>query len=404
MSALTLWRNTTLSTLTANDWGMIEEGALLSRGDKIVWLGQASQIPREYFSDILQEHDLQGALLTPGLVDCHTHMVYGGQRDNEFEMRLQGAAYEDIARAGGGILSTVNATRAASETQLFQLAAQRIKNWIREGVSTLEIKSGYGLKLEDEARCLRVIRRLQEFTGLRIQSTFLGAHSLPPEFAGRSDDYITALCEWMSVLNETHLIDAVDAFCENIAFSPAQVRRVFSKAQQLGLPVKLHAEQLSNQEGAALAAEFSALSCDHLEYLSDTGIRAMKAAGTVAVLLPGAYYFLRETHLPPIAALRMAGVPVAISTDHNPGTSPNMSLLLMVNMACTLFRMTPLEAVQGVTMHAARALGLHDRGQLTPGLRADMAVWELNHPRELAYWFGHQPCQKLIVAGQEMTQ
>ncbi|EFN9755409.1 imidazolonepropionase [Escherichia marmotae] len=400
MSALTLWRNTTLATLSANDWGVIENGALISRGDTIVWLGKATQIPRELTADITEEHDLQGKLLTPGLVDCHTHLVYGGQRANEFEMRLQGVAYEDIARAGGGILSTVNATRAASETQLFELAAQRLQNWLREGVSTLEIKSGYGLTLEDETRCLRVIRRLQESTGLRIQSTFLGAHSLPPEFAGRSDDYITALCDWMGVLHGQGLIDAVDAFCENIAFSPDQVRRVFSKAQHYGVPVKLHAEQLSDQQGAALAAAFSALSCDHLEYLSESGIVAMKAAGTVAVLLPGAYYFLRETHLPPIAALRAAGVPIAISTDHNPGTSPNMSLPLMINMACTLFRMTPLEAVQGVTRNAAKALGLIDRGELAPGLRADMAVWDLNHPRELAYWFGHQPCQGLIVGGK----
>lgn len=402
MTAMTLWRNAQISTLAGSDWGLIERGAIITQGDKIVWLGVEAQLPAAMAADVQQEHDLQGALLTPGLIDCHTHMVYGGQRDHEFEMRLNGASYEEIARAGGGIISSVTATRAADEQTLLAAALKRVKHWRQGGVSTLEVKSGYGLSLEDETRSLRVARLLGEQSGLTVRTTFLGAHSLPPEFAGRGDDYIDALCEWMPALQQQGLVDAVDAFCENIAFSPAQVRRLFNQARALGLPVKLHAEQLSDQGGSELAAEFGALSCDHLEYLSAQGIAAMKASGTVAVLLPGAYYFLRETKLPPIQALREAGVPIAISTDHNPGTSPCFSVPLMVNMACTLFRLTPLEAVQGVTVHAAKALGLADRGQLAVGMRADMAVWDLNHPREMAYWFGNNPCRQLIVAGQAL--
>jgi imidazolonepropionase len=270
-------------------------------------------------------------------------------------------------------------------------------------VTTLEIKSGYGLSLEAEARSLRVARRLGEHLPLDVRTTFLGAHALPPEFEGRPDNYITAVCEWLPALHAQGLVDAVDAFCENIGFSPAQTRRVFEAARALDLPVKLHAEQLSDQGGAALAASFGALSCDHLEHLSDDGIRAMREAGSVAVLLPGAYYFLRETKLPPIAALRQAGVPMAVSTDHNPGTSPGLSLLLMASMACTLFRLTPLEAVQGITVHAARALGLHDRGTLAPGQRADFVAWDLDHPNELAYWFGRNPVQCTVFAGKERT-
>ena len=399
----TLYRNATLCTLAGGDWGLIEHGALFSRDGRIAWLGPEAQLPIALAREAQAEHVLQGALLTPALIDCHTHLVYGGQRANEFALRLEGASYAEIAQAGGGILSTVSATRAADEAQLLDAAGRRLRNWLGEGVGTLEIKSGYGLTLADEARCLRVARRLQERTGLSIRATFLGAHSLPPEFAGRADDYVDALCAWLRELHAQGLVDAVDAFCESIAFSPAQVRRVFTAARQLGLPVKLHAEQLSDQGGAALAAEFSALSCDHLEHLGEAGIAAMRAAGTVAVLLPGAYYFLRETRLPPVAALRAAGVPIAVSTDHNPGTSPGSSLLLTINMACTLFRLTPLEAVRGVTVNAARALGLPDRGQLAPGLRADLAVWQLDHPRELAYWFGHRPCSRLIVAGQELS-
>ena len=401
MPTLRLWRNARLSTLTGSDWGFIERGALLCRDDKIVWVGKEADIPPRAHEEV-EEHDLDGALITPGLIDCHTHLVYGGQRADEFERRLEGASYEDIAKAGGGILATVRATREASEDALFNAAAQRTAQWLKNGVSTLEIKTGYGLTQAHEARSLQVIKRLKECLPVSIRATFLAAHSIPPEFTGQSDAYIDALCVWMERLHAQGLIDTVDAFCENIAFSTAQVRRVFNAAQRLRLPVKLHAEQLSDQSGSALAAEFSALSCDHLEYLSDAGIAAMKAAGTVAVLLPGAYYFLRETQLPPVAALRAAGVPIAIATDHNPGTSPCFSLPLMVNMACTLFRLTPLEAVQGVTRHAARALGYVDRGQLLPGLRADLAVWALDHPRELAYGFGNSPCQQLIIAGEKI--
>jgi imidazolonepropionase len=316
-------------------------------------------------------------------------------------MRLNGASYEAIARAGGGIRSTVAATRAASEDRLFALTARRAQALMDEGVTTLEIKSGYGLSLEAEARCLRVARQLGADRRVDVRTTFLGAHALPPEFEGRSDDYIDAVCEWLPVLHTQGLVDAVDAFCEHIGFSPAQTQRVFEAARALGLPVKLHAEQLSDQGGAALAASFGALSCDHLEHLSAEGIAAMKAAGTVAVLLPGAFYMLRETKLPPIAALREAGVPMAVSTDHNPGTAPGLSLLLAAHMACTLFRLTPLEAVRGITVHAARALGLLDRGQLAAGQRADFAVWDLEHPNELAYWFGLNPCHRVVAAGME---
>lgn len=315
-------------------------------------------------------------------------------------MRLNGASYEDIARAGGGIRSTVSATRAAPGDVLLHHARKRAQALMAGGVSTLEIKSGYGLSLQDEAKCLRVARRLGRELPLQVRTTYLGAHALPPEFDGRPDDYIDAVCAWMATLQAEGLVDAVDAFCESIAFSPAQVRRVFEAARVLGLPVKLHAEQLSNQGGAALAASFGALSADHLEYLSSEGIAAMRAAGTVAVLLPGAYYMLRETHQPPVAALRAAGVPLAVASDHNPGTAPGLSLLLAAHMACTFFRLTPLEAVAGITHQAARALGLTDRGSLQAGLRADLAVWDLNHPNELAYWFGHNPCLKVVQGGQ----
>jgi imidazolonepropionase len=399
---LTLWRNANLATLSdGSSWGWIEQGAMLSQGESLLWVGAEAELPIEHAPHIRHTHDLGGALVTPGLIDCHTHLVYGGQRAAEFELRLQGASYEEIARAGGGIRSTVAATRAASDAQLLASARQRACKLMREGVTTLEIKSGYGLTLEQEARCLRVARELGRVLPVNIQTTYLGAHALPPEFEGRSDDYVDAVCAWMPLLHAQGLVDAVDAFCENIGFTLAQTRRVFETARSLGLPVKLHAEQLSDQGGAALAAEFGALSCDHLEYLSAEGIAAMAASGTVAVLLPGAYYFLRDTHVPPIAALREAGVPLAIASDHNPGSSPGLSLLLMLNMACTLFRLTPEEALRGVTVHAARALGLKDRGQLLAGQRADFCVWEVAHPNELAYWFGINPCKRVIVGAQE---
>nr|WP_315480002.1 imidazolonepropionase [uncultured Rhodoferax sp.] len=404
MTALTLWRNAKLATLHGSTpWGWIEDGALLTQGDRIVWVGEASALPTTQAKQVEDEYDLGGALLTPGLVDCHTHLVYGGQRAAEFEQRLQGANYEAIARAGGGIRSTVSATRAASDKELLASATRRAQSLMAEGVTTIEIKSGYGLSEADEARCLRVARALGDALPLSVRTTYLGAHAIPPEFAGRTDDYVDAVCAWMPALQAEGLVDAVDAFCENIGFTPAQTRRVFEAARALGLPVKLHAEQLSDQGGAALAAEFGALSCDHLEHLSESGIRAMQAAGTVAVLLPGAYYFLRDTKLPPIAALRAHGLPLAIATDHNPGTSPGLSLLLMLNMACTLFRLTPEEALRGATVHGARALGLHDRGTLAAGQRADFCVWDLEHPNELAYWFGHNPCRRTVVGGLERT-
>ena len=374
---------------------------MLVDGDKLVWVGPQAEMPGALYRQVGQEHDLGGALVTPGLVDCHTHLVYGGQRAREFELRLQGASYEEIARAGGGIRSTVVATRAASDETLFAAARKRALTLMAEGVTTLEIKSGYGLSQHEEGRCLAIARRLGAELPLTVRATFLGAHALPPEFEGRADDYIAAVCSWMPLLQARGLVDAVDVFCENIAFSPAQTRRVFETARSLGLPVKLHAEQLSDQGGAALAAGFGALSCDHLEHLSDAGVQAMAAAGTVAVLLPGAYYFLRETKLPPIAKLREHQVPIALASDHNPGSSPGLSLQLMVNMACTLFRLTPQEAVRGVTVHGARALGLNDRGTLHTGQRADFVVWDLEHPNELAYWFGHNPCRRVVFAGRE---
>jgi imidazolonepropionase len=400
--SITLWRNARLATLAGGEpWGWIERGALLVDGTQLQWVGEDSALPAGLHTDA--EVDLGGALLTPGLVDCHTHLVYGGQRAREFELRLQGASYEQIARAGGGIRSTVAATRAAGDEQLFAAARARARTLMAEGVTTLEIKSGYGLSAEHEARCLRIARRLGRELPLTVRSTCLSAHALPPEFDGRADDYIEAVCAWLPALHAEGLVDAVDAFCESIAFSPAQTRRVFDAAQRLGLPVKLHAEQLSDCGGAALAASYGALSCDHLEWLSAEGVRAMAAAGTVAVLLPGAFYFLRETRLPPIRALRDAGVPIALASDHNPGSSPGLSLLLMLNMACTFFRMTPEEALRGVTQHGAGALGLHDRGRLQAGQRADFVAWDLEHPNELAYWFGRNPCRRVVAGGIERT-
>jgi len=399
---LTLWRNARLATLDGDSpWGLIERGALLVDGGTLRWVGAEADLPRAVAVD--SEHDLSGALLTPGLVDCHTHLVYGGNRAREFELRLQGATYEETARAGGGIRATVAATRAASDDELFQGARRRALALMAEGVTTVEIKSGYGLSREHEARMLRIARRLALEMQLTVRTTYLGAHALPPEFYGRADDYIEAVCAWLPALHAEGLIDAVDVFCDRIGFTPAQTRRVFAAAKALGLPVKLHAEQLSDQGGAQMAAEFDVLSCDHLEYLGDAGVAAMARAGAVAVLLPGAFYFLRETKLPPVEQLRAAGVPIALATDHNPGSSPTLSLLLMLNMACTLFRLTPEEALRGVTVNGARALGLADRGRLAAGQRADFVAWDLDHPNELAYGFGCNPCRRLVVAGAERT-
>jgi imidazolonepropionase len=396
----TLWRGAGLVTFgEARGWGLVERGALLVDGATIAFAGAEADLPAA--TRIEAEIDLAGALVTPGLVDCHTHLVYAGQRAGEFEQRLEGASYEDIARAGGGIRSTVAATRGASDATLFDLGRERALALMEEGVTTLEIKSGYGLSAEHEARCLRVARRLGRELPLDVRTTCLSAHALPPEYTGRADEYIDAVCAWLPELHREGLVDAVDGFCDRIGFTAEQTRRVFDAARRLGLPVKLHAEQLSDQHGAVLAAEFGALSCDHLEHAGADGVAAMAAAGSVAVLLPGAYYFLRETKAPPVAALRAAGVPIAIATDHNPGSSPTLSPLLMLSMACTLFRLTPEEALRGMTVNAARALGLADRGTLAAGQRADFAVWDAAHPNELAYWFGRSACPRVVFAGVE---
>jgi imidazolonepropionase len=399
--SLQLWTNARLATMAADasqPYGLVDDGALAVEDGRIAWVGPRAELPAQLGRGTV--HDAQGALVTPGLIDCHTHLVYAGDRAGEFEARLQGASYEEIARAGGGIVSTVKATREADEDTLLAQSLRRLRPLLAEGVTTIEIKSGYGLAEEAEAKCLRVARRLGMQERLAVRTTFLGAHALPPEFAGRADDYIATVCAMLPRLHAQGLVDAVDAFCETIGFTPAQTRRVFDAARALGLPVKLHAEQLSDSGGAELAASYGALSSDHLEWLSESGARAMARAGSVAVLLPGAFYFLRETKLPPVALLRAHGVPMAVSTDCNPGTSPCSSLLLMLNMACTLFRLTPQEALAGVTRNAARALGLADRGVLAPGLRADFVLWDARSPAELAYAIGLNPCRATVVEGQ----
>ncbi|EGI75793.1 imidazolonepropionase [Hylemonella gracilis] len=400
-SADGVWTNLTLAPeACAPGSAALPDAALVVTEGHIAWLGPHTNLPAEYAT--LPRHDSQGALVTPGLVDCHTHLVYGGQRANEFALRLAGASYEDVARAGGGIVSSVRATRAASEDELLAQTAPRLQALLDEGVCAIEIKSGYGLSLEHERAQLRVARRLGEQFGVTVRTTFLGAHALPPEYAGRSQAYIDLVCqEMMPALAAEGLVDAVDVFCERIAFTLAETEQVFRAARALGLPVKLHAEQLSDMGGAALAARYGALSCDHIEHLSAEGIAAMRQAGTVAVLLPGAYYFLRDTHLPPIAALRAAGVPMAVSTDHNPGTSPALSLLLMMNMACTLFRLTVPEVLAGVTRHAAQALGLqHSHGSLAAGRPANFVLWPLHDAAELAYWLGHKPDCTIVRQGR----
>ncbi len=377
-----------------------DAACIVVQGGAVQWTGPESSLPAAYAG--LPRHDGRGALVTPGLVDCHTHLVYGGQRANEFAMRLAGATYEEVAKAGGGIVSSVRATREASEDELFALAAPRLRALLDEGVCAIEIKSGYGLALEHERKQLRVARRLGEDFGVTVRTTFLGAHALPPEYAGRSQNYTDLVCnEMLPALAAEGLVDAVDVFCERIAFTLAETEQVFQAAQKLGIPVKLHAEQLSDMGGSALAARYGALSCDHIEHLSADGIAAMKASGTVAVLLPGAYYTLRDTHLPPITALRAAGVPMAVSTDHNPGTSPALSLLLMVNMACTLFRLTVPEALAGITTHAARALGLQStHGLLASGRPANFLLWPVGEAAELAYWLGQKPACTIVRQGR----
>jgi imidazolonepropionase len=402
---LDLWRHCQVATMSPdapNPYGLIDDAAILTNGPTIIWVGARGALPAQLAQQPIREHDADGALITPGLLDCHTHLVYGGDRAREFEQRLNGVSYEDIARAGGGIAATVNATRAASSEQLLQQSLPRLQALIAEGVTTIEIKSGYGLSLEHERKTLAVARALGRSASVDVRTTFLGAHALAPEYAGRADAYVDEVLRMMTILHRDGLIDAVDAFCERIAFSPAQTEQVFRRASELGLPVKLHAEQLSDSGGAQLAAQFGALSCDHLEWLSDAGARAMQQAGTVAVLLPGAFYFLRETRLPPVATLRQLQIPIAIATDCNPGSSPCTSLLLMLNMACTLMRLTPHEALAGVTRNAARALGLHDRGTLAAGQRADFVLWRVGHPAQLSYTMGLNPRLRTIFNGQAL--
>lgn len=396
-----IWRHCHVATMAGGEYAAIERAALVTRGQHIEWVGPEADLPR---GDEAAEHDLGGAWVTPGLIDCHTHLVFGGDRSQEFEQRLQGVDYAVIAAQGGGIASTVRATRAATEQALYASARRRALHLLQDGVTTLEIKSGYGLDLPNERKMLRVARHLGQTLPLTVRATCLAAHALPPEFAGRADDYIDEVVRRMlPVLAAEGLVDAVDAFCEHLAFSPAQVERVFQAAAQLGLPVKLHAEQLSSLHGASLAARYGALSADHLEYLTEADVRAMAAAGTVAVLLPGAFYALRETQLPPIDLLRRHGVPIAISSDLNPGTSPALSLRLMLSMACTLFRLTPQEALAGATVHAARALGLQaSHGVLAPGMVADFVAWDIAHPAELAYWIGGELPKRVIRHGEQV--
>lgn len=379
-------------------YGAIQTGAIWMRDAKIAWVGAEGDIPATAREDA--SVDLEGRLVTPGLIDCHTHLVFGGDRADEFEKRLNGVSYEEIARAGGGILSTLTATRQASEDALMQGALTRLDALIGEGVTTVEVKSGYGLEADTELRMLRVVRRLAEHRDIDVQTTYLAAHAVPPEYAGQADAYLDEIViPTMRLAAQDGLVDAVDGFCEGIAFSTAQIARVFDAAKALNLPVKLHAEQLSHQGGTALAAQQGALSVDHLEYATAADAKAMSQAGSVAVLLPGAFYTLRETQMPPVQAFRDHDVPMALATDCNPGSSPLASLLLAMNMGCTLFRMTPEEALAGVTRHAARALGLSDRGVIAPGQRADLAVWDVQKPAELAYRIGCNPLYKRIKGG-----
>jgi imidazolonepropionase len=380
-------------------YGAIRDGALGVVGERIAWVGAERDLPRDAAARQLLH--LPGTWATPGLIDCHTHLVYAGNRASEFAARLEGATYEDVAKAGGGINATVRATRAAGDEDLVAASRPRLAALAAEGVTTVEIKSGYGLDTANECRLLTAARRVAAAVGVDVRTTLLAAHAVPPEFAGRADAYIDLVCrETIPAAAGAGLADAVDAFCETVGFTAAQTRRVFAAARAHGLPVKLHADQLSDSGGAALAAEFDALSADHLEYASEAGVAAMARAGTVAVLLPGAFYALRETRAPPVAALRARRVPMAVATDCNPGTSPATSLLLMLNMACTLFRLTPEEALAGVTRHAARALGLTDRGTLAPGQRADIALWHIESPAELGYRIGGNPVAGIVLAGR----
>ncbi|MDM7930741.1 imidazolonepropionase [Tabrizicola sp.] len=392
-----LLTHATLATMT-DGYGLIPDAAVAIDGDRIVWVGPMADLPAPLTQ--ADSIDCRGRLVTPGLIDCHSHAVHAGHRAVEFELRLQGASYAEIARAGGGILSTVTATRAATEADLLASALPRIDQMIASGATTIEVKSGYGLTVADEIKMLRAARQIGDQRQVTIRATHLAAHAIPPEYAGRARDYIADVAiPSLWAAHAEGLADAVDAFCETIAFSTDELAPLFAEARRLGLPVKLHAEQLTDQHGAGFAARHAALSADHLEYLSPEGIAAMAAAGTVAVILPGAFYTLRESQSPPIAALRAAGVPMAVATDLNPGSSPMASLPLAMNMACTLFRLTPQEALLGTTAHAARALGLADRGRIAPGLRADLCLWNADHPAELSYRIGATPLHARIFGG-----
>ena len=398
----TLWQHCHVATMADGHYSVIEDAAIVTSAGLIEWIGPRAELaPVEADRTV----DLAGAWVTPGLIDCHTHAVFGGNRSGEFEQRLQGVSYAEIAAQGGGIASTVRATRAASEDELFASARQRVQALMRDGVTTIEVKSGYGLDLANERKMLRVARRLADELPLTVRATCLAAHALPPEYAGRADDYIAHICdEMLPALAGEGLVDAVDAFCEHLAFSPAQVERLFIKARELGLPVKLHAEQLSSLHGSSLAARYQALSADHLEFMTEEDAVAMANAGTVAVLLPGAFYFLRETQLPPMDALRRHGVKIALASDLNPGTSPGLSLRLMLNMGCTCFRMTPEEALAGVTVHAATALGLGDsHGSLQVGKVADFVAWQIERPADLAYWLGGDLPKRVVRMGHEIS-
>ena len=399
----TLWVNANIATMTVSEtpYGLMENAAIAIHDGRILWLGSMSELPADYAQSCGSVHDCEGKLVTPGLVDCHTHLVHGGNRAKEFEMRLNGASYEEIAKAGGGIVSTVAATRSASEAELYDQSAPRLEAIMADGATTVEIKSGYGLNLDDELKMLRVARQLGRDYRVNVITTFLGAHALPVEYAGRSHEYIDYVCATiLPAVAEEKLADHVDAFCEGIAFSPEQVARVFAAAHQYGLPLKLHAEQLSDLKGAVLAAKQGALSVDHLEYLADEDVAVLAVNDTVAVLLPGAFYYLREAKLPPVAALREQGVAMALATDSNPGSSPISSLPLVMNMACTLFRLTPAEALAGVTCRGAQALGLQEKvGSLVVGKQADLVCWNAHDPAELSYRIGGISCHSVLFNG-----
>jgi imidazolonepropionase len=391
--------NARLATMVGANYGLIDAGCVVLNGDLIAWAGPEAELPAEFSR--AERHDMGGRLITPGLVDCHTHLVHGGNRAREFEMRLQGASYEEVARAGGGIVSTVGATRDADLDSLIASALPRLDAMIAEGVCTVEIKSGYGLDLETELRMLRAARALADLRPVHVVTSFLGAHAVPKDYAGCADTYIDEIC--IPALRAAHaegLVDAVDGFCEGIAFDTAQIARLFEVAQELGLPIKLHAEQLSHIGGTKLAADYGAISADHVEYANAADAKALAGAGTVAVLLPGAFYTVHETQAPPIAAFRAEGTKMALATDCNPGSSPLTSLLLTMNMGCTLFRLTPEEALRGVTLNGAKALGMTDRGEIATGQRADLCVWNIEHPAELAYRIGFNPLHSRIFGGQ----